>query len=171
MKAQDKISDSREFTIRAAQSSDAGILLTLIRELAEYERLLDAVVATEDDLRRALFGEERCAEALIAESGGDAAGFALFFTTFSTFVGRPGIWLEDIYVRPAFRRHGIGLALFRQVAALAIERHCGRMEWSVLDWNEPAINFYRRLGATAMSDWTTFRWTPPRCEKSKLVQT
>jgi GNAT superfamily N-acetyltransferase len=150
-------SDPHDFKIRAALESDASILLALIRELAEYERLLDAVVATEDDLRQSLFGEQRGVEALIAESGGGAAGFAIFFTTFSTFVGRPGLWLEDLYVRPEFRKRGIGLALFRHVAALAVERNCGRMEWSVLDWNEPAIKFYRSLGAVPMSEWTTFR--------------
>lgn len=153
----DSLSDPGGFTIRAARESDAGILLALIRELAEYERLLDAVVSTEDDLLRSFFGEQRCAGALIAESGGIAAGFAIFFTTFSTFVGRPGLWLEDLYVRPEFRQRGIGVALFRQVAALAVERNCGRMEWSVLDWNEPAIKFYGSLGAVPMTEWTTFR--------------
>ena len=157
MSPDDNPSESSDFTIRAARESDAGILLTLIRELAEYERLLDAVVSTEDDLLHSFFGEQRCAGALIAESSGSAAGFAIFFTTFSTFVGRPGLWLEDLYVRPEFRKRGIGLALFRQVAALAVERNCGRMEWAVLDWNEPAIKFYRSLGAVPMSDWTTFR--------------
>ncbi len=152
-----QISDRNDFTIRAASEGDMAILLQLIRELAEYEQLLAAVVATEADLRAALFGPRPCAEALLAESGGQPAGFALFFTSFSTFVGRAGIYLEDIFVRPAFRRRGIGKALFQHVARLAVERSCGRLEWSVLDWNEPAIQFYRSMGATAMSEWTVFR--------------
>jgi GNAT superfamily N-acetyltransferase len=143
--------------IRPARESDVGDLLTMIRELAEYEKLLHAVVATDTDLRRALFGETPCAEALIAVADDEPAGFALFFSTFSTFVGRPGLWLEDLFVRPKFRRHGIGLGLFCRVAEIARERNCGRMEWAVLDWNQPAIDFYQRLGAVAMSDWTTFR--------------
>ena len=157
MHANESYSSPGDFTIRSAQEADAGILLELIRELAEYERLLHAVVATEESLRQSLFGERRCAEALIAESDGGPAGFALFFPTFSTFVGRAGLWLEDLYVRPEFRRHGIGIALFRRVAEAAIERDCGRLEWTVLDWNEPAISFYRKLGAVPLSDWTTFR--------------
>ena len=143
--------------IRPAVDSDTAILLHLIRDLAEYEQLLAAVVATEADLRAALFGPRPCAEAVLAECDGQPAGFALFFTSFSTFVGRPGIYLEDLFVRPAFRRRGIGRALFQHVARVAVERNCGRLEWSVLDWNEPAIQFYRSLGATAMSEWTVFR--------------
>jgi len=157
MSPHDSKSAPPDFTIRDAQDSDAGALLEMIRELAEYERLLSAVVATENGLRQSLFGAPPCAEALIAESGGSPVGFALFFSTFSTFVGRPGIYLEDIFVRPTFRRLGIGRALLQHIAALAVERKCGRMEWSVLDWNEPAIAFYRSLGAVPLSDWTTFR--------------
>lgn len=143
--------------IRSVRESDVGDLLAMIRELAEYERLSHAVVATEEHLRRALFGDPRFAEALLAEVEGTAAGFALYFSTFSTFVGRPGLWLEDLFVRPTFRRQGIGRTLFQRIAALAVERDCGRMEWAVLDWNQPAIDFYRRLGALPLSDWTTFR--------------
>jgi GNAT superfamily N-acetyltransferase len=157
MNVLDDPSARSDFTIRPARESDAGALIEMIRELAEYERLLDAVVATEESLRQSLFGEHPCAAAIIAESDGGPAGFALYFSTFSTFVGRPGLCLEDLYVRPAFRSRGIGRALFRHVAAEAVERNCGRLEWSVLDWNEPAIAFYRRLGAVPMSDWTTFR--------------
>jgi GNAT superfamily N-acetyltransferase len=157
MSARDSQSVPGDFTIRAARESDAGALIAMIRELAEYERLLSAVVATEDSLRQSLFGELPCAEAIIAESGGRPAGFALYFSTFSTFVGRRGLYLEDLYVRPEFRRLGIGCALLRCVAAVAIERDCGRMEWSVLDWNEPAIEFYRSLGAVPLAEWTTFR--------------
>jgi GNAT superfamily N-acetyltransferase len=146
-------------SIRPVVESDTAVLLQLIRELAEFERLLDAAVATEADLRTALFGPRPCAEAILAECDGQSAGFALFFTSFSTFVGRPGIYLEDLFVRPAFRRRRIGKALFQHVARLAVERNCGRLEWSVLDWNELAIEFYRSLGAVALSDWTVFRLT------------
>lgn len=143
--------------VRTAQESDVAILLEMIRELAQYERLLDSVVATEESLRQSLFGDSPCAEAIVAEAGQAAVGFALYFTTFSTFVGKPGLWLEDLYVRPAFRGRGIGRALFQHVATVAMARDCGRLEWSVLDWNEPAIKFYRSLGAAPMSDWTTHR--------------
>jgi len=145
--------------LRFAAEPDTGTLLALIRELAHYERLSHIVVADEAGLRRALFGERRMTEALIAEYQGEAAGFALFFHNFSTFLGRPGMYLEDIFVRPALRGKGIGRTLFTFVARLAHERGCGRMEWSVLDWNAPAIGFYRGLGAQALEDWTTFRLT------------
>jgi GNAT superfamily N-acetyltransferase len=115
------------------------------------------VVGTEDDLDRHLFGERPAAEAVIAEAGGEPAGFALFFTTFSTFLCRPGVWLEDVFVRPEQRRAGIGRALVEHVAALAVERGCGRLEWSALDWNEPALAFYRGLGARPLSDWIVHR--------------
>ncbi len=145
--------------LRFAAQADSATLLALIRELAHYERLSHIVVADEAGLRRALFGERRMTEALIAEYQGEAAGFALFFHNFSTFLGRPGMYLEDIFVRPAMRGRGIGRTLFTFVARLAHERGCGRMEWSVLDWNTPAIGFYRGLGAQALEDWTTFRLT------------
>jgi len=132
-------------------------LLALIRELAEYERMLDEVEATETNLADSLFHEGAVAEAVIAEWDGSPVGFALFFRNFSTFVGRPGLYLEDIYVREAFRGRGIGKALLLHLAAVARRRGYGRMEWSVLNWNQPAIEFYRSLGATPMSDWTVFR--------------
>jgi len=147
------------FTIREAKQSDVTMILQLIGELAEYERLAHEVIATEDGLQHALFGPRPFAEVLIAEVCGAAVGFALFFHTFSTFVGKPGLYLEDLFVRPNYRGQGIGTAFFRHLARVALERDCGRLEWAVLDWNETAISFYRRLGALAMSDWTTQRIT------------
>ena len=135
------------------------LILTLIGELAEYERLSHEVVATEDSLQEWLFGDKPVAEVLIAERGAEAAGFALFFHSFSTFLGRPSIYLEDLYVRPAFRGRGMGKAMLVHLAKLAKERGCGRLEWSVLDWNEPSIRFYESLGAVAMDDWTVHRVT------------
>jgi len=146
--------------IRPAARGDVAALLSLIGELADYERLRDQLVADAPLLERHLFGERPVAEALIAETGGDAAGYALFFPTFSTFLGRPGIWLEDLFVRPAHRRAGIGRALLAEVARLAVARGCGRLEWSALDWNEPALAFYRGLGAHSMEDWIRYRWDP-----------
>jgi GNAT superfamily N-acetyltransferase len=146
-----------ETRIREAAEEDVPLILSLIRELAEYERLSDEVVATEDGLRESLFGERRYAEVLIAEHDGAPAGFALFFHNFSTFLGKPGIYLEDLYVRPEFRGSGIGRQLLVKLAHLALERGCGRLEWSVLDWNEPSIGFYMQLGAVAMDDWTIYR--------------
>ncbi len=145
--------------IRAATVADVPAILGLIRELAEYERLLDMVVATEASLQRSLFGPRPFAEALIAEVEGEAVGFALFFHNFSTFLGKPGVYLEDLFVRPAFRGRGLGKALLTRVARIAVERDCGRMEWSVLNWNEPAIRFYESLGAQPLSDWTMYRLT------------
>lgn len=146
-----------ELVTREATIDDVPLLLTFIKELAEYERLLHEVVATEELLRATLFGERRVAEVLIGEHAGDAVGFALFFHNFSTFVGRPGIYLEDLYVRPAHRGKGFGRALLTHLARLAKRRGCGRLEWAVLDWNEPAIGFYRGLGAVAMDEWTVYR--------------
>jgi GNAT superfamily N-acetyltransferase len=143
--------------LRAAGAADAGLVLELIRELAAFERLAHEVVADASALCRHLFGERPAAEVLIAEVDGTPAGFALFFTSFSTFVGRPGIYLEDLFIRPAFRGRGIGRAMLARLAQTALQRGCGRFEWSVLDWNERAIGFYRRLGARPMSDWTVFR--------------
>jgi GNAT superfamily N-acetyltransferase len=153
----------REHTIaslilRDARPDDAGLLLSLIRELAEFERLTHECVADEALLRRFLFDEPR-AHALVAEWEGKPAGFALYFYNFSTFVGRPGLYLEDLFVRPAFRRKGIAKAVFRYLARKAVEEGCGRMEWSVLDWNENAIAFYRSLGAKPMDEWTVQRLT------------
>ena len=146
-----------DLIIREATIDDVPLILTFIKELAEYERLLHEVVATEESLREALFGERRAAEVVIGEHGGAPAGFALFFHNFSTFVGRPGLYLEDLYVRPAQRGKGFGRALLTHLARLAKRRGCGRLEWAVLDWNEPAIRFYRSLGAVAMDEWTVYR--------------
>jgi len=143
--------------IRAAVPGDEVLLLELIRELAEYERLADEVEATPAVLAESLFGAHAAAEAVIAEWDGRVAGFALFFSNFSTFVGRPGLYLEDLYVREAFRGRGIGKGLLLNLAGIARERNYGRMEWSVLDWNQPAIDFYRSLGAKPMDEWTVFR--------------
>ena len=145
--------------IRPAVESDAPLLLQLIQELAQYEKLLHEVVATEQLLRQHLFGKKPAAEALLAFVGAEPVGYALFFHNFSTFVGKPGIYLEDIYVRPSTRRRAIGKALLRRVAQIAVERQCGRLEWAVLDWNQPAIDFYRKHGAAPMGDWTSYQLT------------
>jgi GNAT superfamily N-acetyltransferase len=142
--------------IRPATKDDVPLLLSLIRELAKYERLSHEVVATEDLLRESLFGERRVAEAIVARYEGVPAGFALFFHSFSTFLGRPGMYLEDLYVRPEFRGRGIGHALLAHLAGLAKERGCGRLEWSVLDWNKPAVEFYKSVGAVPMDEWTVY---------------
>ena len=146
-----------ELEIRAATEDDVPLILSLVEELAEYERLSHQVVATEEMLRDSLFGERRVAEVLIGHHGGEPAGFALFFHNFSTFLGKPGIYLEDLYVRPRYRGMGLGKALLARLAKLAKERGCGRLEWWVLDWNEPAIRFYKALGAVPMKDWTVYR--------------
>ncbi len=146
-----------ELEIRAATEDDVPLILSLVKELAEYERLSHQVVATEEVLRDSLFGERRTAEVLIGHHGGEPAGFALFFHNFSTFLGKPGIYLEDLYVRPRYRGMGYGKALLARLAELARERGCGRLEWWVLDWNEPAIRFYKALGAVSMEDWTVYR--------------
>lgn len=145
--------------LRPANDRDAALILEFIRKLAEYERLLDKVAATEEDLRRWLFGPQRVAECVIAEWNGKAVGFAVFFANFSTFQGRPGLYLEDLFVDPEVRGKGIGKALLVHLAGLAVERGYSRMEWSVLDWNDPAIGFYKSLGAAPMDEWTTFRLT------------
>ena len=146
-------------TIRPARSGDAATVLRFVRELAEYEREPDAVVATEAMMDEALFSEKPKAEALIAEVDGVAVGFALFFHTFSTWTGRQGIWLEDLYVTPDARGSGAGKALVSAIAGICLDRGCPRFEWWVLDWNEPAIGFYRSIGAQAMDEWTTQRVT------------
>lgn len=145
--------------IRPATLADMSVLLALIKELAEYERLSDQVIATEESLARVLFGEGASAEAVLAIYQGKPVGYALFFHNCSTFLGRRGMYLEDVYVSPSCRGKGIGKSLLMHVAQLAVERGCGRFEWSVLDWNEPAINFYRSLGAAPLDDWTIFRLT------------
>jgi GNAT superfamily N-acetyltransferase len=143
--------------VREAARDDVPLILSFILELAEYERLSHEVVATEESLRENLFGERRYAEVLIAEHDGAPAGFALFFHNFSTFLGKPGIYLEDLYVKPEFRGAGIGRKLLGHLARLASERGCGRLEWWVLDWNGPSIGFYKKLGAVPMDDWTVYR--------------
>jgi GNAT superfamily N-acetyltransferase len=145
--------------IRAATAADVPHILGFIRELAEYEKLSHEVVATEELLREHLFGPRPMAEALIARLEEKPVGFALFFHNFSTFLAKPGIYLEDLFVQPAVRGKGVGTALLREVAKLAMTRKCGRLEWSVLDWNEPSIKFYKNLGAVPMSDWTIYRVT------------
>lgn len=148
---------STKLNIRIAEEKDAELIFHLISELAEYEKMSNEMVTDVDTLQESLFGERQFAETIIAEYEGSPVGFALFFHNFSTFVGRPGIYLEDLFVKPDYRGKGIGAALFTTVAKLAEERNCGRMEWSVLDWNEPAINFYKKLGAVAMKEWSTYR--------------
>jgi GNAT superfamily N-acetyltransferase len=142
---------------RPATPEDVSLVLQFIRELAVYEKLENEVVATEAALRAALFGARPVAEVIFAIVDGREEGFALFFHNFSTFVGRPGLYLEDIYVRPEQRGRGIGRFLFGELARIAKERDCGRMEWAVLTWNEPAIRFYRNLGARVMAEWNVFR--------------
>jgi len=152
----------RSLRIAPARRDDLTQLHMLIRELAEYERLAHLCVSTERDLAEALFGNSPCAEALIATVDEDsriAAGFALFFHTYSTFLGRRSLWLEDLFVRPEHRGHGVGRALLGALATLAVERNCGRFEWAVLDWNAPAISFYETIGATVMPDWRIARVT------------
>lgn len=144
-------------SIRPATVDDVSLIRRLIGELAEYERLADAAVATDQDLRLQLFGPQPAAEVLIGEVDGEAAGFALFFHNFSTFLGKRGLYLEDLFVRPAFRGHGLGRHLMATLARLAVQRDCGRFEWSVLDWNELAIGFYRRIGAAGLHGWTVQR--------------
>jgi GNAT superfamily N-acetyltransferase len=144
-------------SIRQSTVADVPLILSFIRGLAEYERLAHAVVATEDILTASLFGRRPSAEVVIAEVDGSAAGFALFFHNFSTFIGKPGIYLEDLFVLQEMRGRGIGKALLQHLASLAVERDCGRLEWAVLHWNEPAIGFYRSLGAVALTEWNVYR--------------
>jgi len=146
--------------LRRATAADVSTLLELIRGIAEYERLAHEVQATEALLREHGFGARPVFEAILAERDGRAVGFALYFFTYSTFTGRPTLYLEDLFVRPEERRGGIGRQLLRRLAQIAVERGCGRMEWSVLDWNTPARDFYFKLGARAMEEWTVFRMTP-----------
>ena len=146
--------------ILPATKKDIPLIRELILELAEYERALPGQApVTEKDLARTLFGKKPAAEVLIAYLGDEPAGFALFFHNYSTWLGKRGIFLEDLFVRPAARKHGIGFALLRDLARIALERDCGRMDWQVLNWNELAISFYKRIGAKPMDDWTTFRLT------------
>lgn len=152
-------------SIRHATPADTPLILTFIRELAEYEKLAHEVVATEEAIHNSLFGPRPHAEVLIADADGAPAGFALFLHNYSTFLARPGLFLEDLYVRPEFRRRGIGRDLLTRLAAVAVERGCGRFEWNVLDWNEPARRFYESLGARPMAEWTTYRLTGADLQK------
>ncbi len=159
MEVSTKVSGIPGFVIRQATEADVPLILQFIRGLAEYERLSHEVVADEATLRRTLFGERKVAEVVIGSHDDKPVCFALFFHNFSTFLGRPGIYLEDLFVNPDQRGKGFGKAMLAYLAKLAIERECGRLEWSVLDWNEPAINFYKSLGAKPMDEWTMFRVT------------
>ncbi len=148
------------FSLRPATAEDCTAIHGLICELAAYERMSASVRGTPDMLRETLFSSKPAADVILAEAeDGQTVGFALFFSSYSTFLAQPGIWLEDLYVKPEFRGHGVGKALFQTVAEIAQQRGCGRMEWSVLDWNSPAIEFYRNMGARAEDDWTTWRLT------------
>lgn len=143
--------------IEPATERDLPAIVHLVRQLAVYEKLEHAVTASQDDFRQALFGTERNTHALMAFANDTAIGFALYFHTFSTFLGKRGIYLEDIYVEPEYRGRGIGRALLKHLAIIAKEQHCGRMEWSVLTWNQPSIDFYHRLGAVTLDEWRIFR--------------
>ena len=148
-----------DVAIRAAATHDVGAIHGLIRELAAFEKLGHLCTGTEHALATGLFGPRPSAQVVVAELRAEIVGFALFFPTFSTFLARPGLWLEDLYVRPAHRARGVGTRLLRAVARVAVERGCGRFEWAVLDWNAPAIGFYERMGATVMPDWRIARVT------------
>lgn len=145
-----------EVTFRYAEEKDTGLVLEFIRGIAAYEKLLDEVVATEESLREWMF-EKKLVEVIFAEAEGDTVGFALFFQNFSTFVGRAGLYLEDIFVKPQYRKKGYGKAIFRKLAQIAVERGCQRFEWVCLDWNQPSIDFYRSMGAVPMEEWTIYR--------------
>ncbi len=145
--------------IREAREEDVATILELLRGLAEYEHLADRVTATENRIRETLFGAKPVAEALLAEVGDETVGLAIFFTNYSTFLAKPGIYLEDLFVKAHARGRGVGRALLKRIAQMAVERECGRLEWAVLDWNEPSIQFYESLGAVAMKDWTVYRLT------------
>lgn len=151
--------NTEKLVIRRAEKSDIPGILMMIKELAEYEKLLHEVVTTEDQLEKVIFGEQKFVEVLIAELDGTLAGQTIFFQNFSTFVGRPGLYIEDLYVRPELRGKGIGKALLNEVIKLAKQRNCGRVEWVVLDWNKPAIDFYKSIGAKPLDEWTIFRLT------------
>ncbi len=158
-----------ETTFRRAEEGDIGLILQFIRGLAEYEKMLDQVVATEEILRDWLFAQKR-AEVIFAVADGREVGFALFFHNFSTFLGRAGIYLEDLYVLPACRGRGYGKAILRELAHIAVERGCGRLEWACLDWNRPSIDFYLSLGAKPLDDWTVYRLSGDAMEKLAEAQ-
>jgi GNAT superfamily N-acetyltransferase len=152
-------------TIRAATPADTSAIFALTYELAEFESLTHVFVATEEGLRDALFGARPSIEALVAESEGRIVGYALFFHNYSSFVGKRGLYLEDVYVQPSQRGSGLGTALIQRLAALAVERQCARFEWTVLDWNRQAISFYEKMGATVMPDWRVVRLTGDALEQ------
>ena len=158
-------SADEEFEIRSATPADVPVIMQLIRDLATYERAPNDVTATEDSLLNVLFGEKPAAEVRLAIEGKDAVGFAVFFHNFSTWLGRPGLYLEDLFVKPEHRGKGYGRALLVELAQIAGDRGCGRIEWAVLDWNEPAIQFYRKLGAKPNDEWTVFRLTRDGIDK------
>lgn len=151
------MTNETDFTIRPATRADVAIILQLIRDLATYERAPNEVTATEAGLAEVLFGQKPSAEVVLAFAGDNPVGFAVFFQNFSTWLGRPGIYLEDLFVKPEMRGRGYGRALLVHLAQIARDRNCGRMEWAVLDWNDAAIQFYRKLGAKPMDEWTVFR--------------
>lgn len=157
--------DPSAFLIRPATASDVAVILAFIKKLARYERLSHEVVATEELLRETLFGSRQTAEVAIGYLDMKPVGFVLFFHNYSTFLGKPGLYIEDLFVDEDYRRRGYGRALLFYVARLAKERNCGRLEWSVLDWNQPAIDFYKKLGALPMSEWTVFRVTGQRLDE------
>ena len=160
---------NEDYKIRSAEPEDIPEIIILIKELADYERLLDEVVTTEKQLGEVLFGENSNAEVILADDDNQVLGFALYFQTYSTFLGRPGIYLEDLFVREFARGKGVGQALLRRIAKYTMEMGGGRLEWSVLDWNESAISFYKKIGAVPLDKWTTFRLNGEKLEKlSKL---
>jgi GNAT superfamily N-acetyltransferase len=170
------MSSPTHFTLRSAELRDVGAIVGLIRELAEFEKLTHMLQVTTERLRPQLFGERPAAEALVVETGdgkggGEVVAFALFFTNFSTFLAQPGLYLEDLYVRPEQRGRGIGKALLTRLASLAVERGCGRFEWTVLDWNETAIRFYKSMGADVMTQWQICRVTGDRLAQLGVATT
>ena len=156
-------------TFRYAEEKDTGLVLEFIRGIAAYEKLLDEVVATEESLREWMF-EKKLVEVIFAEAEGDTVGFALFFQNFSTFVGRAGLYLEDIFVKPQYRKKGYGKAIFRKLAQIAVERGCQRFEWVCLDWNQPSIDFYRSMGAVPMDEWTIYRLSGDAIRKAAEIK-
>ena len=160
---------NENYKIRPAELDDVPEIFVLIKELADYERLLDEVVVTEELLEETLFGENSNVKVLLAYKENQVLGFALYFHTYSTFLGRPGIYLEDLFVREFARGKGIGEALLRRIARCALEMGGGRLEWSVLDWNEPAISFYKKMGAVPLDEWTTFRVTEKKLKELALI--
>ncbi len=151
--------ETADFKIRPASSEDTGLILQMIRELADFEQLLDQVVTDEKSLRKSLFMDPKAPEVLIGEENNQPVGFVLFFYNFSTFLGKKGIYIEDLYVREEYRGKGYGELMLKEICSLAKKQGCGRVEWWVLDWNKPAINFYKKMGAVPMQDWTVFRLT------------